>query len=400
MKKLFVIGIAALLLVAFTMPAMAKVKIGGIIFTDFYYLDRDKNNAARAGYTGAITGTAIQVPDITRLYGRWTNEDNVGMYIELGIGQNTGAVRNQTNEGDGSVHLRHAYGWWDVNPSFTIMAGHSTTPFSPLAPSQLLGTRSGSANIIGIGYGEYYSGRFPQVRGTFKFGKVARLAVALCDPHGGAGGPWATTEPTLHTNTKIPMIAAGVPIYAGPVSIYPGVLYQHRTIDNALPAGANNDLDTIIGSLGAKAGFGPFGVAAEVNYGQNMLNTDALIGAGSFGNSAVGLASAGMSTAGKIHNAKTLGYWLDLNYKFGPITPHVIFGSLSTKRDNTAGFEQKDTTYMYGVSVPIDLAKGFRIRPELMFYNNGTLKTNDNGVTPNVDNGKYMIAGVQFQITF
>jgi len=55
---------------------------------------------------------------------------------------------------------------------------------------------------------------------------------------------------------------------------------------------------------------------------------------------------------------------------------------------------------MYGVSVPIDLAKGFRIRPELMFYNNGTLKTNDNGVTPNVDNGKYMIAGVQFQITF
>ena len=408
MKKLFVIGIAALLLVAFTMPAMAKVKIGGIIFTDFYYLDRDKNNAARGGYTGAITGTAIQVPDITRLYGRWTNEDNVGMYIELGIGQNTGAVRNQTNEGDGSVHLRHAYGWWDVNPSFTIMAGHSTTPFSPLAPSQLLGTRSGSANIIGIGYGEYYSGRFPQVRGTFKFGKVARLAVALCDPHGGAGGPWAlytdpttgVTEPTLHTNSKIPMIAVGVPIYAGPVRIYPGVLYQHRTIDNALPAGANNDLDTIIGSLGAKAGFGPFGVAAEVNYGQNMLNTDALIGAGSFGNSAVGLASAGMSTAGKIHNAKTLGYWLDLNYKFGPITPHVIFGSLSTKRDNTAGFEQKDTTYMYGVSVPIDLAKGFRIRPELMFYNNGTLKTNDNGVTPNVDNGKYMIAGVQFQITF
>lgn len=39
MKKLFVTGIAALLLVAFTMPVMAKVKIGGIIFTDSFWVD-------------------------------------------------------------------------------------------------------------------------------------------------------------------------------------------------------------------------------------------------------------------------------------------------------------------------------------------------------------------------
>ena len=45
MKKLFVIGMAVLLLVVFTMPAMAKVKIGGIVFTDFYYINRDSNNA-------------------------------------------------------------------------------------------------------------------------------------------------------------------------------------------------------------------------------------------------------------------------------------------------------------------------------------------------------------------
>ena len=141
MKKLFVIGMAALLLVAFTMPAMAKVKIGGIIFTDFYYLDRDVNNAGRGGYVGGMTATAIQLPNITRLYGRWTNEDNVGMYIEFGVGQDTNAVRNQVNQGDGTVSIRHAYGWWDINPSFQIMAGHSTTPFSPLNPSQLLGTR-------------------------------------------------------------------------------------------------------------------------------------------------------------------------------------------------------------------------------------------------------------------
>ena len=399
MKKLFVIGMAALLLVAFTMPAMAKVKIGGIIFTDFYYLDRDATNAGRQGYVGGMTATAIQVPNITRLYGRWTNEDNVGMYIEFGVGQNTGAVRFQTDQGDGSVSVRHAYGWWDVNPTFQIMAGHSTTPFSPLNPSQLLGTRSGSANIIGIGYGEYYSGRFSQVRGTFKFGKVARLAVALSDPHGGQAGPWtnALGEPTIHTNSKIPMITVGVPIYAGPVSIYPGILYQHRTVDNATPAGVNNDLDTIVGSLGAKAGFGPFGVSAELNYGQNWLNSRALVGSTAYGNTAVALSMAGLNNSGKINNATTYGWWVDLNYKFGPITPHVILGSMGTKRDNAASAEQKTTTYMYGLSVPIDLAKGFRIRPELMWYDNGELKTDGSA---SVDNGKYMIAGVQFQITF
>jgi hypothetical protein len=82
------------------------------------------------------------------------------------------------------VSLRHAYGWWDINPNFTIMAGKSTTPFSPLNPSQLLGTRSGSLNIIGVGYGDFYSGRFAQVRGTFKFGKMGRVELALVDPNG------------------------------------------------------------------------------------------------------------------------------------------------------------------------------------------------------------------------
>jgi len=165
MKKLFVIGMAVLLLVVFTMPAMAKVKIGGIVFTDFYYLNRQKENAffrAVSDGTTSYNQTAIQVPNITRLYGRWTNEDNVGMYIELGLGQDGGNLNQSASNG---VSLRHAYGWWDMSPNFQIMVGKSTTPFSPLNPSQLLGTRSGSVNIIGVGYGDYYSSREAQVRG-------------------------------------------------------------------------------------------------------------------------------------------------------------------------------------------------------------------------------------------
>jgi len=412
MKKLFVIGIAALLLVAFSVPAMAKVKIGGIIFTDFYYLDRNKENSIAWG-TGADSYqvTAIQVPNITRLYGRWTNEDNVGMYIEFGIGQSSGGVNQNTSN---DVQLRFAYGWWDVNPNFTIMAGKSTTPFSPLAPSQMLGTRSGTANIIGIGYGEFYSGRFAQVRGTFKFGKMGRVELALVDPNGGqrfggasplipgtAGNNYfpidiygAKDGVDYQTNTKLPRFDLSVPLYFGPIALYPGFLYQYRTVDILNPTYSRFDdsIHSYIGTLGIKGGFGPFGFAMEGNWGRNWGNTRGL-----FGSSApASIASALPNPDGKINNATTYSYWFDVWYKIGPVTPHAMFGQMKSNVDfDYAELDAMST--MWGFSIPIDLAKGFRLRPEIMFYDDGELQYNGNDYA---DFGKYAIYGVQFQITF
>jgi hypothetical protein len=404
MKKLFIVGIAALLLVVFTVPAMAKVKMGGIVFTDFYYLDRDRENSQAWG-TGndPYQVTTIQLPNITRLYGRWTNEDNVGMFIELGVGQSSGAVDLNSSSG---VALRHAYGWWDVTPSFQIMAGKSTTPFSPLNPSQMIGTRSGSVNIIGVGYGNYYSGRFAQVRGTFKFGKMGRVALTLVDPNGGQRFnnaflnyfpieiQGATLGVDYQTNTKLPRIELAVPLYFGPVSIYPGFLYQNRTIDVINPAFSRFDdsLDTYAGSLGVKGGFGPFGFAAEGNWGRNLGNTRGLIGT----SAPAAIASAQANANGIINNATTYGYWFDVWYKIGPVTPHVMFGQLHSNVDSNLQ-ELKATSSMWGFSVPIDLAKGFRIRPELMWYDDGEIQF---GGQDFQDFGKYAIYGVQFQITF
>ena len=409
MKKLFVIGLAALLLVVFTMPVMAKVKIGGIVFTDFYYLNRDKDNAAFRGVGDGTTSynvTAIQVPNITRLYGRWTNEDNVGMYIELGLGQGGGNADFSTSN---VVTLRHAYGWWDINPSFRLMAGKTTTPFSPLNPSQLLGTRSGSVNIIGVGYGDYYSDRIAQVRGTFKFGKVGRLEVALVDPNGTMAGGTSTTYNAwpvgpwpdyAANNSTIPRIDIGVPLYFGPVALYPGLLWQRRGVDGSntgtwtTPPNQpiDDNITTIIGSLSAKAGFGPFGVSVEGNYGQNWGNTRGLAGV----TPASILAFASLRSDNEVNNATTYSFWIDLNYKFGPVTPHIIYGQMKTK--NQLNFDDIEAkTQMVGFSVPIQLAKGFSIRPEVMWYDDGKVSVTG---SPDTDYGSYMIAGVQFQITF
>jgi hypothetical protein len=398
MKKGFLLGVLAAFFLGFASPGTAKVKIGGIVFTDFYYLDRNKANAEFSG-TGndPYAVTTIQVPDITRLYASWTNEDNVGMYIELGLGQEEGEVDlNRSN----IVNLRHAYGWWQVTPGFRLMAGKSTTPFSPLNPSQLLGTRSGSLNIVGVGYGNFYSGRFAQIRGTYQFCKNAKVALALVDPNGsaryiGTYGPWSDFGISTQNNTKIPRIDISLPFFVGPVFIYPSFMYQHRTVDaNGTAAGVvENDLDSYIGSLGFRFGVGPLMFLGEGNWGKNWGNTRGLIG-----NSMPAIISSALYDpfTNRVDDADTYSYWFDLSYQFGIVTPHLIFGEMSTS-NKLLGFDLDSKSRMWGLSIPIDLAKGFRIRPELMWYDDGELKIKNVG---DLDNGKYAIYGVQFQVTF
>ena len=403
MKKLFIIGTAILLLMAFTMPAMAKIKIGGIIFTDFYYLNRDKENARdwRLGNgTCSYNVTAIQVPNISRLYARWTNEDNVGMYIELGLGQEYGSVEWSWSD---RVEVRHAYGWWNINQNLKIMAGKTTTPLSPLNPSQMLGTRSGSYNIIGAGYGDLYPSRIPQVRGTYKFNKNIRLALALVDPTAvadvvGDRGPWSWG---VEYSTKIPRVDIGVPLTFANFNLYPSFMWQRRTVDiirqsyYAEEYGYPNDdeMTTYIASLGFKTGWGQLALSAEGNWGKNWGNAGGFMG---YSYPAI-FSSAGYKN-GEINNAETYSYWADLSYKIGPVTPHLIYGEMSTK--NTYGNMDFDTkASMYGISCPIQLAKGFSIRPEVMWYDDGNVDVSGE-FSENYNAGKYMIAGVQFQITF
>lgn len=377
MKKILAIGFAALLLVAFTVPAMAKVDVGGIIFTDFYYFSQENEN--KAGDSSDYSATKIQVPNITRFKAKWTNENGVGMFIEFGIGDNTSGV--QTTSGDANVSLRHAYGWWDVNPGFTLMVGHSTTPFSPLTPTQLLGVRSpGGTHVIGIGFGEFYSGRFPQVRGTFKFSKNARLAIALVDPNVTGSGFAAQAGTVSDNETKMPRIDIGVPLYFGNVKLYPGLFYHEQTYDD-VAAGQDDSITAWGVSLGVNAGFGPATITGEIQTGENWGNTRGLVG---------GIPAN--ITAGKTNDSEALAGWIDVSFKFGNATPHILYG-FNSEELKVAGTTVQDwTRTMYGVHVIVPVAKTFLIRPELMVYDY------ESGV--GVDAGKQMIAGICFMIAF
>lgn len=405
MKKLFVLGIAALLVCALALPVMAETKVGGIVFTDFYYYARTKRwsqtnpDHITADATSGLT--KIEIPSITRLYARWTNEDNVGAYIEFGIG---GAVSGSTGEytTDNNVHVRHAYGWWNITPQFELMAGHSTTPFSPLNPDQLVGTNSGGLHIIGVGYGEFYSGRYPQVRGTYKFNENVRLAVALVDPSQKVANFDALLAPkpgtSVDAKTKLPRFEFGLPIYVGPVKIYPGAFWEQKEYDDVAD-GYPTKVTAWGGSIGFNLGVGPFGLAAEGQYGQNWGNTGGLIGnAGSPNNTAYWSAArlkVNSDGTRSTDDTKAYGWWLDASFRFGVATPHLMYGMQNVKgSDNPMNI----TSQMYGISLPIQAAKGFTIRPELMWYQNGNRETLPDGTTANM--GSEQIYGIQFQITF
>ena len=392
LKRLFVWFIALFLVAVSSSTVPAKVTIGGRIYVDCYYLERNRENAQykKLGNV-SFTNTAIQVPNITRFNVKWTHEDNVGMFIQLGVGQIRGGTTLSTGDG---VKLRHAYGWWDLTENFQVLAGKTTTPISPLLPYQMVGTRSGSLNIIGEGYGELYSGRFAQIRGTYHFTNTIRLAVALVDPNGAALGNYTPYHLEYQTDTKLPRIDLGLPIYAGPISIYPSFLYQRRQVDFLATHpdidGIDNHIDTYIGSLGVLAGFGPFQFSAEGNWGRNWSNTG-----GGMGVSPPARNSAATIYDRRLDNTTTYGWWVDGSYRLGIVTPHIMYGQMKSEGDKSP---MRYKSWFCGISIPIQMTKGFSLAPEFMWYDDGD--DNRDAWDNRVNNGKYAIYGVQFQFRF
>jgi hypothetical protein len=387
---------------------MAETKIGGILFTDFYYQTRDAENIAGGVADGASTNeddwgrTQIQVPNISRMYIRWTNEHNVGLYFETGTGDDFAGESGDvsTTQGDNET-LRHFYGWWDVTPGFQIMVGHSTTPFSPLNPNQLVGTRAEmGVHIIGAGYGEYYSGRYPQVRFTFKFSDAARLAVAFVDPgRGSEVSPTAEAGTAANFDSKMPRIDIGVPLTFGPVKLYPSMYYVEKTFDNA--ASGSDDSFEIYGlSLGLSVNIGPVKIEAEGQMGQNWANSGDLMFVTAPTANAGGVIYD--PATGDYEDSDCWAYWIDLSFKLGPGTLHLLWGQASAENDATSDATKREgTATMYGVQMDIPLAKTFLISPEIMFYDwDDSNKLGVGGANPDYDYGKQAIYGVSFRIVF
>jgi hypothetical protein len=408
MKKFLVIFFAAALVVAYTMPVMAKVHVGGIVFTDFWYEDRDKENAG----TGYVQGTAnsgsdldrtqIQVPNITRWNAKWTNDAaNVGMFIEIGIDGNGVLERG--------LVTRKAFGWWQINPMVKLVVGMDDTGFSPMNPSQMVGLENGRLNVIGVGFGNLYPGRIPQVRLDFAPSKTMRFRVGIADngvgiTSVGYADPARPNQSAIKTaadDTIMPRFDVSAVMSFGPLTIYPGFMYAKKSWDN-VASGSDDDLKTYALTLGVKFAAGPFTFRGEYNTGENWGNQD-FLGIGLENPAGAAIAYVDAAGSSQIEDSDLDAWWIDVSFKVAPATIHLIYGQQTYENNVGSGFVggQKlgweQTTKMYGISVPIPVAKVFIIRPELMFYD---LDEWERENLVDIDRGKYMIFGVQFQIVF
>jgi hypothetical protein len=422
MKKFLLIACVAVLTVAFAMPATAATKVGGIIFNAIMWDSRDEERMGRNGnpFGGAplpnvSDNTTVSVFNglHSRLYTRWTNEDNVGLFIELGLGGSPGSVAHSGAAGGESVYLRHLYGWYDVSPSFRFKFGLTTSLWGPLNGSDLMGftvgqdgTQSGAfpgftAHGILQGYGNVYVEREPQIRGEWTFGPHF-LRIALSDWRNSATsiatiGYRSAAGTVVAEDTVFPRLEVGAKLQTGPVAWYPGFIYLNRTFDGVL-AGDDDDVDAWGFSIGAKAGWGPITIVAEAQAGENWGDMGLNDAATSFAMVTSGSQTVLVGTQNKVFDTEMFAGFIDVGFKFGIATLQARFGVTTSENTDPAGvasdYEFKSTAF--GLSLPINIAKGFIIRPEAMWYDEGDEPVG--GVV--TDWGKQAQYGVQFQVVF
>jgi len=411
MKKFLIIALAAAVCIGFSELAMADVKVGGRISFDTYMQSFDANYKGKSALDPAITDFSelnFENNSSTNLHVKWTEAD-FGMYLELAMGSNNEQNILQATQGTlepvDNVFTRYSYGWWDFGAG-KLTVGQDNTGFSPLNPMQMCGTGSGQFKIIGIGFGNIYSGRVYQLRGNFDLGETGSLGVALVDPHGsslaqglyftdtgGAHPYWGyQITPAGSEETTMPRIDISAVLKFAGVRLYPGLLYQKITWDD-VPAGADDEITTTLYSVGAKTSFGAFGIAAEYNMGQNPGNANLLTDGTYFkyGSRPSALAPAALTglygtgfdmaavvdSSGKVSDTDFTGYWVDLSYKFGHNTFHAIYGQQHIENDKVpylftgTDLKMKNTRTMMSFNVWIPLSKNLIVIPEVNFWDYG-----------------------------
>jgi len=413
MKKALIVAVAAAVCVGLSGPAMADLKVGGKICFDTYMQSFDDTYMGKSDTDPDITDfseTGFENNSSTNLNVRWT-DGNFGMYLELAMGSNNDQGILQATRGTvqpvDNVFTRYSYGWWDFGAG-KLTVGQDNTGFSPLVPMQMCGTGSGQFKIIGIGFGDIYSGRVYQVRTDFKLGETGSLGIALVDPHGSslAQGLYLDNNgtephpvwqyqitPAGNEETTMPRIDISAVLKFGPVSVYPGLLYNKKTWDD-VPAGQDDTITTSLYSLGVKYATGPFGVAAEYTAGKNPGDADlltdgtyfgygsgtpfpALIPPGVFG-TGFDMAAVVDST-GKVSDTDFSGYWVDLSYKFGYNTIHAMYGQQSIENDSVPylpflgpnDLKMENTRTWMGFNAWIPLSKHMIVIPEVNIWNYG-----------------------------
>jgi hypothetical protein len=411
MKKFLIIMLAAFFCLAFALPAMAKVRVGGMITWDFLYRDISAeaySDGVQQGSTTAYNGwngTHMLMPwGFNRLEAYYSSDDEaIKAKVQFrGGGDAAGAV-------DGRLY--DAWIMWQLSPGFRLQIGRMAQTFSSATPPPYQGHALG--HVFLIGFGNVHISNRDQIKAHINFSDATRLEIALVDPDNSVedipGLPAVPDSGLAREENVIPRIDVALNMKLGNVTIEPAFTYLNQKYEQ-VAGGSDDDVTSMGASIWAKAGFGNFILQGELNYGENLA----------IGNYTVvlpfnrGPSQAVMggppntyiqsgTTNVKIEDGEMLGFWIAPGFKMGAATIFVYFGYEKSENDGDPTTTTDDisvTQKAYGVSIPISITKGFSIRPEFTYYDFDDSAKLDDGSDLPTDRGNAYSLGVQFMLVF
>ncbi len=389
MRKLLVLIAAGALVVAFTVPAIAAdwEFNGRVAFRTFMVQDSEEAAREFKGFD-----PAGNVDDSDLYWGRYC--DNwIGATVTAG--PITGKFMYRPLEahptiGSGDfaqLSASYDFGGW------SLLLGKDLGPVNFFPSGQVYLDDMGL-----VGFGGMFTYFKPMMQGTF-----GNLKIALAEPETSSpiimiGGnpsmtlinnPWVGgyyTTPSDNIDTSIPKIEASYSFVVGPASL--SVMGGYQTYDEKnTTTDTSYSIDSYIFGVGFKIPFGAAYVNGDIFMGQNLGQYQTTF-------------QFGMDDAvwdgTEVCDTDTMGYCLVVGYKLSDMyTLEVGYGSVEHEVD-VLGVTFEDPTVSYYVQLPINVAEGFQIVPEI-----GIVDYDDYSVGGvSVEEGDTTYYGARWQICF
>jgi hypothetical protein len=289
---------------------------------------------------------------------------------------------------------------------FKLVAGHTDGSFATLIPDQVLGGASGHSE--GEGFGNIGDGSNPQLRLETKFNDMISVLVSAMDNR--ASDPLDNVGNEENVWPRFDII---VPINIGPFYFEPGFSWSKVKYDeNGRFGFADVDKTFYVwaAALGMQFSLGPFTLTAEGSIGENWATANYGGAYAADGPAALFFGpEPDVSDDWALIDSEDLAFFIDLAFAAGPATIHAIYGYQETEVFYgwySSGWpdmqgEMTCKHQMYGVSVPIQVAKIFVIRPELFVYDWGKTDVPEWDMNmQDIHYGKEIIGGIQWLVEF
>ncbi len=332
MRKLFVLLSAVALMVAFTVPAMAaekSVSFYGRVWMDTF-IEQDSKEY-NAGYSYDDTDLRWDLNDnATSRFGAKFKWDNMTANIEI-------------RPLSASMY-RQWWGSWDFGGG-SLLVGHT---WSPLYINATICGQSHAGGTAG-GYGFWVGDlRQAQIRLT-----TGGLTLALVEPASALTG---TGSGAGETDTTFPKIEATYALKLGQISFVP--FFGYNSYDEVvLATDKGYDIESWVYGLTVKAAIGPGYLKGQVWQSKNPKEWGDLYYTGGFS----AFYDAGSDS---IKDVDGLGYAVTAGMKLSnTVSFEIGYGAAEYELDRPGTYE--DDACAYYAMLPITIAKGFTISPEI-----------------------------------